>query len=89
VDPAELLANYGAIGVILALFLMWAKQQHDREVERSQHVQKRSDDLVDAIHGDLSHAITEATKAIKAREEFEDRVYEVLIDVRRLLEGRP
>jgi hypothetical protein len=88
VDPSELLANYGAIGVILALFLMWAKQQHDREVERSQRVQKRSDDLVDAIHGDLGHAITEATKAIKAREDFEDRIYEVLVDVRRLLEGR-
>lgn len=80
------LFNYGVAAIVLALFLVWAQREHDRIVRERDRVWERSDALVDTIHGDLSEAIREATKAIKAREEFEDRVYDVLVDVRRLLE---
>ena len=87
VDPSALF-NYGVASIVLALFLVWAQREHDRVVRERDRVWDRSDSLVDEIHGDLSEAIQEATRAIKARGDFEDQVYDLLVDVRRLLEGR-
>lgn len=87
-DAAELLVNYGVAGIVLGLFLWWAKHEHDRVVAERDRAIARSDDLVDTIHTDLSEAITAATRAIRAREEFENGIHETLTDVRRLLEGR-
>lgn len=90
-EAVDALTRFGLGGVVIALFvlgLIVSKREHDRVIAERDRVWDRSDVLADDIHGAFTEAIQEATRAIKAREEFEDRIYEVLVDVRRLLEGR-
>ena len=89
-EVAELV-NFGLGGVVIGLFVagfIVGRKEHDRVIAERDRAWERADALVDDVHTNVAPALERATEAIKAREHFEERVLEVLTDVRRLLEGR-
>jgi hypothetical protein len=89
VDPSELI-NFGLGGIVIGLFvagLIVGKKEHDRVIAERDKAWDQREQLIDDVHTKVAPALERAAEAIKARETFEDRVLEVLTDVRRLLEG--
>ena len=88
-DPSELI-NFGLGGVIIALFVagfIVGKAEHSRVIEERDKAWQQRETLIDDVHDKVAPALERAAEAIKARQEFEAQVLEVLTDVRRLLEG--
>ena len=88
-DPSELI-NFGLGGIIIGLFVagfIVGKTEHNRVIEERDRAWAQREQLIDDVHDKVAPALERAAEAIKARQHFEDRVLEVLTDVRRLLEG--
>lgn len=85
----ELLA-YGPLGIFavaLATGLIVPKSQVDRLItERDEAISQRND-LANDVVTQVAPMLERATRTIEARESFEAQVFEVMVDVRRLLEG--
>lgn len=89
-DPSELI-NFGLGGIVIGLFvagLIVGKKEHDRVIAERDKAWEQRDTIIDDVHTKVAPALERAAEAIRAREGHEDRVIEVLTDVRRLLEGR-
>lgn len=90
-DVGEQLLNYGALGLIVIAFLsgmVSAKPTVDRLIAERDRAEKHRDDVLADVLGKVAPALERSIEAIKARDEFENGVREVLVDVRRLLEGQ-
>ena len=90
-DATQALTTYGPLGIFVVLFvlgLVVGKKEHDRVIAERDRAWEQRDQIIDDVHEKVAPALERATEAIRARENFEDRVLEVLTDVRRLLEGR-
>lgn len=88
-DPSELI-NFGLGGIIIGLFVagyIVGKAEHSRVIAERDKAWEQRETLIDDVHDKVAPALERAADAIKARQEFEDRVLDVLIDVRRLLES--
>jgi hypothetical protein len=83
----ELLLNYGIAGVMLIVLLAFAHQTIERLIRDRDRAIEKCDTLTNDVFTIFAPAIKEATEAIRARELHDDKIYDVLIDVRRLLEN--
>lgn len=89
-DPSELI-NFGLGGVIIGLFVagfIVGKKEHDRVLSERDKAWEQRETLIDDVHDKVAPALERAAEAIKSRQDYEDRVLDVLTDVRRLLEGQ-
>lgn len=87
----DALANYGALGVIVILFvtgLIHTKPTVDRIVGERDKAEAQRDAVISDVLEKVAPALERAVEAVKAREQFETDVREVLVDVRRMLEQR-
>lgn len=82
------LVNYGALGVMVAVLLWFAHGQITRLVADRDRAEAQRDALTTKIVDEVGPALAESARAIRAREEYEDAIYTVLVDVRRLMEGQ-
>ena len=82
-DGTELI-NFGVAGIVLALFvvgLIVSKKEHDRVIAERDRAWERSDTLTDDVLTKVVPALERAAAAAAALDD-------VLVDIRRLLEGR-
>lgn len=85
----EALLNYGALGVIVVLFvsgLIVPKPTLDRVVTERDKAEGQRDSLLTDVMEKVAPALERAAEAAKQREHFETDIREVLVDVRRILE---
>jgi hypothetical protein len=85
------LVNYGALGIMVAGFVagfVVSKTTHDRVIAERDRAEAQRDAVLDDVLNRVAPALERATEAIKARESHDSEVYEVLVDVRRMLERR-
>ena len=83
------LLNFGALGVIVLLFvtgLIHTKPTVDRIVAERDKAEAQRDSVINDVLEKVAPALERAVEAVKAREQFEVDVREVLVDVRRMLE---
>lgn len=86
----ELLA-YGPLGIFsvaLATGLLVPKTSLDRVLHERDEATRQRNDLVADVMERVAPLLEQATRTIEARGAFETEVYEVMVDVRRLLEER-
>ena len=87
----EQLAIYGPLGLFVVAFmsgLVFAKPTVDRLIAERDRAEKHRDDVLADVLGKVAPALERAVEAVKARDEFDTDVREVLVDVRRMLEGQ-
>jgi len=81
---------YGPLGIFavaLATGLIVPKSQVDRLITERDEAINHAGVLANDVVTQVAPMLERATKTIEARESFETEVFEVLVDVRRLLEG--
>lgn len=85
------LPNYGALGIMVFAFLTgfaYAKPTVDRLIAERDRAEQHRDAVLADVLGKVAPALERSIEAIKDRDVFETDVRDVLIDVRRLLEGQ-
>lgn len=83
------LANYGALGVIVILFatgLIYPKPTVDRVISERDRAESQRDAMAADMLERVAPLLERAVDALKARDQSESDVREVLVDVRRMLE---
>lgn len=66
--PGIDLAQYGAIGVILAALLWFAKHAYDREAERADRLEEENSRLRQKVEDDIIPLLTRAMDALRERD---------------------
>ena len=87
-DGLSQLVNYGALGVMVVVLLVFAQASIKRLIEDRDRAEARVELLTDKVFNEVAPMLAEATEAIQQRAEHDEGVLEVLLDVRRLLEGQ-
>lgn len=93
----DALVNYGALGIMLAGFLLGmvvAKGTHERVIQERDRAEQQRDKVLDDVMTQVAPALERAAEAIRTRTAYEETVTaalsdieNVMEDVRRLLEG--
>lgn len=83
----QLAINYGVAGVMLVVLLGFAKQTIDRLISDRDRAERQRDEVLRDVLTKVAPAIERSIEAIKARDDRDDEVRDLLVDVRRLLEN--
>lgn len=81
------LAVYGPLGAMVTVLLSFSWWTIKRLVADRDRSEQRTQELQEAIYKEFGPAMEAATKAIQSRSDFEDEVRDLMVDIRRHLEG--
>ena len=84
---SELALNYGVLGVIVSLLIVFAQQTIKRLISDRDRAEERSHLLQADVVERVVPALERSIEANRARAALDESIHEVLLDVRRWLEN--